>query len=296
VVALTIVAVALVVGLCLALAVNLRPSPATPLDSETQERWLIAHSPKWLKRTLRYADRRVIGGSAVAVIFVVLFAGALAVGWVFDSIDESRGFARWDEAAAKFGSEHATETSTRVLELITQFGATKWLFILLAIVALVDYRMHRSKVSAAYLAVVGIGILLLNNGLKLLVHRERPSLLMLTSHVGWSFPSGHTAAAASFWAAMAFVLARRCSRRVRGIVAALVVAITVAVATSRVLLGVHWLTDVIAGAATGWTWFAVVTVLFGGRLMRLGEPAERVAAGRVTAVHTDERRELEATK
>ena len=80
------------------------------------------------------------------------------------------------------------------------------------------------------------------------------------------------------------------------VAAAAAFAITVAVATSRVLLGVHWLTDVIAGAVTGWTWFAVVTVVFGGRLMRLGEPAERVAADRVTAISSDERQELEATK
>ena len=58
----------------------------------------------------------------------------------------------------------------------------------------------------------------------------------------------------------------------------LAVGIACLVAASRALLGVHWLTDVVAGLAVGWTWFFLVAVIFGGRLQRFGEPAERVAA------------------
>jgi undecaprenyl-diphosphatase len=55
------------------------------------------------------------------------------------------------------------------------------------------------------------------------------------------------------------------------------------VAASRALLGVHWLTDVVAGLAVGWTWFFVVAVIFGGRLQRFGEPTERLATTPVDA-------------
>jgi undecaprenyl-diphosphatase len=53
------------------------------------------------------------------------------------------------------------------------------------------------------------------------------------------------------------------------------VAIAVGVAGSRVLLDVHWLSDVIAGVALGWAWFAVCSVAFGGRVLRFGAAAER---------------------
>jgi undecaprenyl-diphosphatase len=61
------------------------------------------------------------------------------------------------------------------------------------------------------------------------------------------------------------------------------VGLAVAVGATRVLLGVHWLSDVIAGLALGWAWFAVCAIAFGGRLLRFGATAEAVGAdaGRV---------------
>ena len=48
--------------------------------------------------------------------------------------------------------------------------------------------------------------------------------------------------------------------------------VAIVVATSRALLGVHWVSDVVAGLALGWTWFLLVAVVFGGRTQRLGDP------------------------
>ena len=52
------------------------------------------------------------------------------------------------------------------------------------------------------------------------------------------------------------------------------VAVAVAVATTRVLLGVHWFTDVLGGLVVGWTWFAICSIMFGGRWLHFGAPVE----------------------
>ena len=65
------------------------------------------------------------------------------------------------------------------------------------------------------------------------------------------------------------------------------VLVAASVATTRVLLGVHWVSDVVAGVVVGWSWFFVVTVTFGGRLLQLGDPAQRIADRQVEAGAAD---------
>jgi hypothetical protein len=130
----------------------------------------------------------------------------------------------------------------------------------------------------AFMVTVVVGQNLIANTVKALVQRERPPVPHLAASSGFSFPSGHTAAAAATWAAVALVLGRGRPFRSKAWLAAGAAAITGAVAASRVLLGVHWLTDVIGGAALGFGWFVVCAVAFGGALLHFGAPAERVEA------------------
>ncbi len=250
---------------------------ASALDAERVEQWLITRAPARWRRALRHVDRRVFGGvGAAAALAVVLLVGSL-VGWTLDTVDEADGFARWDRAAAEWGRDNAGPASTEVLRAVTHLGASGLLLPLMAVVAVAVDGRHRRWNALAYVAVIGGGVLVLNNGLKLLVDRDRPDLQQLVGHSGASFPSGHSAAAAACWAAIALVVTRRRRRALRALAITVAAAVTVAVAASRVLLGVHWLTDVVAGVLVGWGWFLVVSILFGGRLLRFGEPAERVA-------------------
>jgi membrane-associated phospholipid phosphatase len=109
---------------------------------------------------------------------------------------------------------------------------------------------------------------------KALADRLRPTFNPAAATLGPSFPSGHTATAAAFYATAALLIARGRGRRARALLAGLAAGIAVAVAATRVLLDVHWLTDVIAGLALGWAWFAVCAIAFGGRILRFGAAAE----------------------
>jgi undecaprenyl-diphosphatase len=112
--------------------------------------------------------------------------------------------------------------------------------------------------------------------IKHLADRARPTLNPLAATLGPSFPSGHSSTSAAFYAASALLLARRRSAVWRSLLAGASVAVAVAVASSRVLLDVHWLSDVIAGTMLGWSWFALSSIAFGGRLLRFAAPVERV--------------------
>ncbi len=276
---LVVVGIALVVGGALVITGHFLHSE--PLDVEREEQWLIRHAPGRLDELLRVLDRRFVGGAAVGALFVATFACAVLVGWILSTVDEGRGIARWDESAAEWGAENATDLSTSILTTITDLGGTGYLLVIMASIGVYVGVRSKDWGPMLYLATVGLGISLLNNGLKLLIDRERPDIAQLTGHAGSSFPSGHSAAAAACWAAIALVLARRAGPLTRSLVSFAALVIAVGVAASRVLLGVHWVTDAVAGVLVGWTWFFVVTVVFGGRLLRLGEPVERLAEGAI---------------
>jgi len=94
-------------------------------------------------------------------------------------------------------------------------------------------------------------------GLKDVVRRARPVLAhpFATAH-GYAFPSGHALGSAALWASIALVAHRR-GLLGRGPAIALAIVVPVVVAATRVLLGVHFPSDVLAGLALGWGCAAV---------------------------------------
>ena len=103
-----------------------------------------------------------------------------------------------------------------------------------------------------FLITVTIGQTLMSTFVKDLLDRVRPTANPIAHTLGPSFPSGHTTGAAACFAAFALVLGRGRSRNVQSLLAGAAVFVAIAVAASRVLLGVHWLSDVLGGLALGW--------------------------------------------
>lgn len=112
-----------------------------------------------------------------------------------------------------------------------------------------------------FAGVVG-GASLLNVYLKLVFQRPRPSpLWALAEEASFSFPSGHSVAAFAFYSVIIYLIFRRLkSRRARVAVIATAVIFILAIGASRVYLGVHYPSDVLAGYLVGFIWLATVVL------------------------------------
>lgn len=265
-----------IVALVAAARVSIAQNGAMPLiDPAKEERWLVRalwRHPRLAAFVARRLNPYQAGGLLLTVSVVVIFSFSLFAGWVFDSLDENSGFAQFDEAVAEWGAANATSTSTFVLNVLTDLGGTLIVSLVTIAVAIYGWVRYRNFHVALFMIAVSVSQAIVNNGLKWIVDRERPSISQLAGWAGSSFPSGHTAAAAATYAGVALVLGLAASKRTRALLAAAAISLAVAIGATRALLGVHWLTDVLAGLAVGWSCFIACGVAFGGRLMRLGEP------------------------
>ena len=233
----------------------------------------------------RRVDPAEATGLALTVALALLVLAALAFGLVADMIASKTGLARDDAAAAAWGARHATAASTRLLRWGTQLGSTVVVVGLALVTGLAEWLRRRRLAALGFLLTVVVGQNLAANAVKLVFHRERPPVAAhLVAATGFSFPSGHSAAAAATYAALALVVGRGRRWPVRALLGVAAAALTAAVAASRVLLGVHWLTDVAGGVALGLGWFLVCAVAFGGRMLRFGAPVEAAEASPRPAV------------
>jgi membrane-associated phospholipid phosphatase len=217
-------------------------------------------------------DPGTLTGLALTAAVTLTTAGAVGVGILSQMARRNQGVARWDIRLARFGAEHPTHLSTTVMRDISLLGGTLGIILIALAVAAVEYSRLRRKSAVAFLVLVVAGQFALSNLVKVMVDRARPDIDRLTGFSGASFPSGHATAAAATLMACALLIGRLRPRRVKALCAAVAAGVAVAVGATRVFLGVHWLTDVIAGLFLGWSWFALCSIAFGGRLLSFGAP------------------------
>jgi undecaprenyl-diphosphatase len=222
-------------------------------------------------------DPAAATGLALTAALVVVVAGGLLFGVLAYLVRSNGHLIGVDNGAAKWGNQQASAASTHVLNAITQLGGIYAIIVFCIVLAVVETIRERSVWVVPFIIAVMVGEELLTSTVKHLADRVRPTFNPAAASLGPSFPSGHSATAAAFYAMAALLLGRWRGRRTRAVLAGLAVGIAVAVATSRVLLDVHWVSDVVAGLALGWAWFCVCAIAFGGRILRFGAAAETAA-------------------
>lgn len=279
IVVLVLVVTAVIAGLSAAAAIRHWPQ-ADPASAATHA---LGEELGRSRQARSFLRSRLDPGTATGLALTVSMIGAVVAGGVIGililMIRANTGFVVVDHSAARWAGSNTGATATRVLEVITLLGSTPVIVAVAVAGAVYGIARWRSPSIPLFFLVVVLGQFLTSNAIKFAVDRARPDLHPLVGFSGPSFPSGHSTAAAATYAALALVMARGRSPRVRAALAGIAVGIAVAVACSRVFLGVHWASDVVAGLLLGWAWFGLCSVAFGGRFLRFGAPAKEAAAG-----------------
>ncbi len=237
----------------------------------------IARRPGGRGLLARRLDPEVATGLALTVALVLIVGGGLLLAVLAYLVRGDTELVRIDRSVAIWGDRHSTAFSHDALEAVTTLGEPFVVGMLAAAVAVAETVRTRSRWVVPFLLVVVAGNGILTTTVKHLADRVRPAVDPVAETLGPSFPSGHSSWSVAFFAATALLLGRGRDRRTRAAIAGVAAALAVTVAGSRVLLSVHWLSDVLAGLALGAAWFCVCAVAFGGRLLRFGAPAEEVA-------------------
>ncbi|HKC70178.1 MAG TPA: phosphatase PAP2 family protein, partial [Terriglobales bacterium] len=196
----------------------------------------------------------LLGSLAVSVLALLFFS------WLAREVFEGE-FTNFDLHIRSIVHGYANPTLTLAMEALSDVGSPVFLSGLF-VVLIAIFLFVRWRYAAIWLATAMVGAVGLDVTLKDLFHRARPVAFFIPDPGSYSFPSGHALGSFCFYMVLAGLLTARIrnlpARILIWMFAALLVA---AIGFSRVYLGVHWPTDVIAGYSAAAFWVAgLVTV------------------------------------
>jgi len=217
----------------------------------------------------------VLAGIWAGLVGLLVAAGEL--------VTHSAAVTSFDQHITRDVVGSRTAALNSAMRVVTWLGSWVAVLVAAAVIALLVIRKRLPALAATIAVFAWAGEALGVRIAKEVVGRNRPPrALWLVTAQGWSFPSGHAAAAALVFTILALCAAALVGHRVIRMLGWPLAGLAIAaVAFSRVELGVHWTTDVIASLVFVPCWVTAIAVSLGGRLRPQARPplARRPAGG-----------------
>jgi membrane protein DedA with SNARE-associated domain/membrane-associated phospholipid phosphatase len=215
------------------------------------------HPRAWVFLAQRFSRTEYLG--LHLTLGLMLSLGAL---WLFAGISEDLihhdPLTQFDLTMANVLHRHGTPVLIELAKAISQLGSPGFVAAWSLVVCLVLLKERRRVLLIGWIAALAGGGLL-EQGLKLAFRRPRPTweAPYLVAH-GWSFPSGHAMGSLVAYGMLAYVLVLHLhSTAARRAVIAGAIVLVLAIGFTRLFLGVHFFSDVVAGYAGGTVWLGV---------------------------------------
>jgi undecaprenyl-diphosphatase len=208
---------------------------------------------------LRFIARHAHNAYATFGIFLLIGAAvAIAGTWGFAELAghvRSGGTLAFDDAVLRWLGAHRVATLDAIMLEITSLGTSSVVTMVVGVAALFLW-LNKHKHSAILLIVATFGGVILNNLLKYGFGRPRPDVIpWATTATFYSFPSGHAMSATIVYSTVAYLAARLQRTHIARLSIMLVAAIIIGlICLSRLYLGVHYPSDVVAGVIIGLAW------------------------------------------
>lgn len=151
----------------------------------------------------------------------------------------------------------------QMMGIITEAGAVLFLTIASGMVVIYMFFTKKNKWMILFFAINMIGISIITKGLKEIFKRERPEILEQFDGTGFSFPSGHSTGAIAFYGFIIYMLWKSNLRSwLKWLFIIILGILAIMIPFSRVILGVHYFTDIIAGMALSSAWLILCIIVF----------------------------------